>query len=101
MGSRTELHAVLEDVLGSEDVYFQPPPSTEIRYPCIIYSKSREEIRFASNVIHTHARGYTVTVIHRNPDSIIPDKMLALQYCGFDTQYKSDNLYHDVYSLYY
>lgn len=45
--------------------------------------------------------GYQVTVIDRNPDSLIPGKIASLPMCKFDRHYKAENLNHDVYNLYY
>jgi len=44
---------------------------------------------------------YQVTVIDADPDSIIPEKIEALPMCTFDRQFTADNLYHDVFSLYF
>ena len=41
MASRIKLQAKLEELLGSRNVYYQPPETLKIEYPAIIYSKSR------------------------------------------------------------
>ena len=38
--SRLELQKYLEDLLGSRQVYFQPPASIQMKYPAIVYSLS-------------------------------------------------------------
>lgn len=101
MGSRVQLQALLEEMLGSKNVYFQPPSSVEIKYPCIIYSRSDEDVIYADNKPYIRAVGYKVTVIDSNPDSQIPSKIAALPMCSFDRPYTASNLYHNVYKLYY
>ena len=49
MTSRLELQAKLEELLGSEQVYYQPPESIKMSYPAIVYSKSRIETKKANN----------------------------------------------------
>ena len=39
MDRRLQLHEELCSVLGSRNVYFQPPETIKLTYPCIIYSK--------------------------------------------------------------
>jgi hypothetical protein len=90
---------MLEDLIGSTNVYFQPPE--DIQYPCIIYSRNLGVTKFADNQPYSHHIGYKVTVIDPNPDSEIPGKVSNLPMCIFDRHYTADNLNHDVYNLYY
>lgn len=101
MGSRTELQTFLELTLGSEYVYFQPPESTQMKYPCIVYSLNGIRTKFANDRPYVFDKSYQLTVIDKNPDSLIPGKLLALQKCKFDRQYVTDNLYHNVFTLYF
>lgn len=98
---RHELQAVLETLLGSRNVYYQPPHTLQIQYPCIVYELSRSEARYADDVKYNKHRKYQVTVIDRNPDSEIPDYVEALPYCSMETTYVSDNLNHFVFSLHF
>lgn len=99
--SRLELHEVLCDILGSRNVYFQPPESLKLKYPCIVYDLSDIPTEKANNGTYLKYKRYTVTVIDEDPDSEIPEKVLALPYCSFDRPYKSDNLNHSVLTLYF
>ena len=40
MGTRIELQSKLEELLGSRQVYYQPPETVKMEYPAIVYSKS-------------------------------------------------------------
>lgn len=102
MASRLELHEELVDVLGSEQVYFQPPESVKMKYDAIVYDFSTMSTRQADDLKYLKARGYDITVISRNPDNDLVDRILdRFMYSRFNRRYKSDNLYHDVLTLYY
>lgn len=98
---RTELQLVLEDILGLRNVYFQPPESTRLVYPCIMYSLSSDDDRFADDTRYKNLRRYSLTVVDKNPDSQIPERIKTLPYCSFDRFYTADNLNHFAFSLYY
>ena len=101
MANRLELQAIFEDLLGSRNVYFQPPESMKLSYPAIVYSLSNIENDHADNGVYMSNRQYTATVITKDPDSDLIDKMRWLPLCRFDRHYKSDNLNHYVFSLYF
>ena len=42
-----------------------------------------------------------IIVIDKKPDNEVINKLLELPYCSYDRQYVADNLYHDVFTLYY
>lgn len=101
MAPRLELQTLLKSLLGSDNVYFQPPTNTQLLYPCIIYSRDDQRVEHADNVPYTRRTRYKVTVIDANPDSLIPTKVGALPLCSFDRSYTSDNFNHDVYQLFF
>ena len=101
MAPRSELQTLLVDLLGSEHVYFQPPPTIQMVYPCIVYRRDSADTDFADNITYAHRKRYLVTVIDRNPDSDIPAKVAALPSCVFDRYYAADNLNHDTYKLFF
>lgn len=101
MDSRLELHEILCDVLGSRHVYFQPPSSVKMVYPAIVYSRNSISNDFANNLVYKQSLGYTVTVIDEDPDSDIIEKISRLPMCRFDRHFTSDNLNHDVFTIYY
>ena len=86
---------------ASKHVYYQPPENIKMLYPCILYEKDRHDVRHADDNRYIDWPKYTATVIDRNPEGRIPDKLLTLQYCSFDRRFINDNLYHDVFTIYY
>jgi hypothetical protein len=101
MAPRSELQELLKDLLGSEHVYFQPPETVKLSYPCIIYERNRVNIRHANDKPYLHKKRYQVMIIDRDPDSEIPDKVANLPLCSFDRFFTADNLNHDVYNLFF
>ena len=75
MALRTDLGNILKAILGSEAVYFQPPPTVQMVYPCIVYERTKINSTFADNNPYNFEKQYQVTVIDKNPDSLIPDKI--------------------------
>lgn len=101
MAPRLELQALLVNLLGSTNVYFQPPPSIQMKYPAIVYKRDGRDTIYANDQPYGHKKRYLVTVIDPNPDSLIPDKIAQLPLCRFDRFYTADNLNHDVYRLFF
>lgn len=101
MASRLELQTKLEELLGSENVYYQPPESIKMEYPAIVYTKRNIQSRFANNKSYSLMTSYDITVMDKRPDNEVIRKLLELPYCSFDRHYKSNNLNHDVLTLYY
>jgi len=99
MAPRLELQTLLEGLIGSGNVYFQPPPSFMMSYPCVVYNRSNIRTKFADNLPYLHRKQYTLTVIDANPDSEIPDKVADLPTCIFDRHFVSDNLNQDVFNI--
>ena len=101
MGSRLELQTLLEGLLGSRNVYFQPPSSVRMNYPAIVYSRDDIWIDHADNVSYMQVTAYQVTVIDPDPDSAVISKIAGLPRCSYDRHYVADNLNHDTFILYY
>lgn len=101
MRRRCELQALLERAAGNSHVYYQPPPSVQIIYPAIIYSRNDIENRHADNNVYKQDHCYEVIVIDKKPDSVIVDTVSKLPKCRFNRHYTADNLNHDVFIIYY
>ena len=101
MSSRTDLQKKLEEILGSRNVYFQPPTNTMIQYPAIVYSLKRKESKFADNAKYLKLNCYEIVVIDKKPSNPAVDILLDFSYSSYDRNYVSDNLNHDVITLYF
>lgn len=101
MASRLQLQRELEELLGSKNVYYQPPESIKMQYPAIVYSRSDIENTFANNAVYKQSYFYELTVIDDDPDSEIVAAISKLPTCRFNRHYTADNLNHDVFTLFY
>ena len=100
--SRLELHEELCTILGNRNVYYDPPETVKMSYPGIVYNLSGLDTRAANNNTYNSIRQYTLTLIETNPDSNKFDEIIRhFMMCRLDRVYKSDNLIHYVYTLYY
>lgn len=101
MASRTDLHEVFCRILGNRNAYFQPPSTVQMSYPAIRYKRKKIDNKFANNNVYIQNRCYEVTVIDYDPESRIVDEVSLLPQCTHDRQYVSNNLNHDVFTIYY
>ena len=101
MASRIELQTLFEELLDSRNVYYQPPESIKMSYTAIKYSRSDVDVRHADDTAYSKMTKYEVIVIAKSPDDPVIEKILDLPYCSYDRHYVSDNLYHEVFTLYH
>lgn len=101
MNNRLNLHELLVSLLDSRNVYFQPPNTVKMKYPCIIYRRNAIDTTYAGNLPYTQIKSYQIVVVDKDPDSKIPDKIGKLPMCIFDRHYTADNLNHDIYNIFY
>lgn len=92
--TRLELHEVLCSLLGSRNVYFQPPASLRMKYPCIVYEPQAMTTEHADNQPYTFFDRYRVIYIDQDPDSILPKKIARLKGARAAQPYTADNLHH-------
>lgn len=101
MATRQQLQTKLEEILGSRNVYFQPPENFRMKYPCIVYGLSHYDTLYADDDPYAFFKAYQITLIERDPESPTIDELLKLRYCKFDRTFVLDDLYHYVYRIYY
>ena len=101
MRSRLELHETLCDILGSRNVYFQPPTNVSMRYPAIVYNLSDIENKHADDGVYSFTNQYQITLIDRNPETDVVYKINQLQTANFIRSYSSDNLNHWVFEIFF
>src|SRR3954452_14600957 len=99
MAPRLELQSLLEEVTAH--VYFQPPANIQMQYPCIIYSRDGTSAEHADNGLYRHAKRYQITVIDRDPDTKLADKVETLRFTSFETAFAKDDLNHYVFSTFF
>lgn len=99
--NRLKLQALLEEILGSDEVYFQRPDNRKMSYPAIVYSRENIDNTHADNRIYKQDYVYSVLVIDPDPDSAISDKVSRIPRSRFVRNYTADHLNHDLYTIYF
>lgn len=97
--SRLDLHDLLLEI--TDNVYFQPPNNLHMSFPCIVYNLDGGFTERGDNRLYRYTKRYQVTVIDRNPDSELPDRVIELPMCEFNRFFARDNLNHTVFNLYF
>ena len=95
------LRSIVKQRCGSENVYYQPPANRRMKYPCICYELTKIRNRDADDGVYRQTFHYNVTVIDTKPDSEMTAAVSELSKASHDRQFISDNLYHDVFSVWY
>lgn len=101
MSDRILLQKRLEEILGSREVYYQPPDSIKMRYPAIRYNRKDIDTKYANNKIYSSMTAYEIILMDTNPDSVFIQKIMELPFCSYDRHYAAENLNHEVFTLYF
>lgn len=95
------LRSIVKARCGSENVYYQPPANLRMKYPCICYERTNIRNQGADDGVYRQTFHYNVTVIDTKADSEMTAAVSLLAKASHDRQFISDNLYHDVFSVWY
>jgi hypothetical protein len=101
MNKRLELHEKLVQCLGNSNVYFQPPENMKLQYPAITYSLDDIRNNNADDEVYKQSYHYQLTVIHKDSDNEVVKTVSRLSKVRFNRHFKSDNLNHYVFTIYY
>ena len=95
-----EFNRLLQDILGSKNVYYQPPAELKMKYPCIRYERSNLDKRSADNHGYILSRAYNVIYISKTQDDDVIMRLARLPLSRHDRSYKASGLYHEVFTIY-
>ena len=99
---RLQLQGKLESLLGSENVYFQPPETIKLRYPCIVYSLDPTYTRHADNRNYIITNRYHIKHIYKSLSKSLKDQFLTeFMMISHDNRMIADGMYNDDFTLYY
>lgn len=99
--NRLALNEKLCSILGSRNVYHDPPSNTHLNYPCIIYKRAAVESRRADNIRFINWYPYEVQIISKDPDYELFDTFLSyFEYGREGAPFVSDNLHHSNFTIY-
>lgn len=100
MSTYRAMHDRLVEVLGSTNVYYQPPENIKLVYPCIVFHRLDYDQEYADNITYHFSPKYRATVISKTPDHPAIEKLLTGRYTSFVSHYASDGLNHDIIDIY-
>lgn len=84
------------------NVYYQPPESVKLKYPCVIVKKNPGDMKPADNIKYIYSPSYTLTVIDRDPDRALAEQIfMSFMISRYDQNFVRDNLYHDIITVYF
>ena len=99
--TRESLQCLLEKTIDSKQVYFQPPASIRIKYPCVVYELEDLTPVFADDLTYLLHNSYQITYMTHDPDDCVIKKIAGLPQIRFSRYFSADNLHHYVYIMYY
>ena len=99
--TRVELDKLLRTTLGSTNVYFDPPESFKLKYPCIVYSLGSHFERKADNKTYNGLKRYSLTYVTRDADDPMVDTLEEMEYCHLNRPFVADGLFHYAYDIYF
>lgn len=101
MKSRIELQTKLEEILGSKNVYFQPPTSVSLKYPCFVYSFEGIDTIKANNGNYIKSYRYEITHIYKKLDNRMTEKILdSFQMISQNNCIVVDGVYNENFTLF-
>lgn len=100
MRTYRDLLHLLQQAVGHNRVYFQPPENLNIGYPAIVFHLSKIEVDHASDAPYKGAKEYSVTLITKDPEPDVINEILKIPYSSLDTTYISDGMNHFVFTVY-
>lgn len=101
MTDRIELQHLLENALGSRNVYFQPPENLKMSFPAIVYNREKIIEKHANNLMYGNDYRYKIILIDKDPESEAIEKILTIPKTSHANTYVSENMNHDVFYTYY
>lgn len=102
MLKRVDIQEKFKFLLGSNNVYYQPPANLKMKYPAIVYSLDGLDVKRFDNIRLINKNCFSVTHIYRNESENLVEAMLKnFEYISFDNRSIVDGIYNDHYTIYW
>lgn len=102
MANRLQLQKDLVNLLGSKNVYYDPPETIKLQYPCFIYQSDIPYDVKANNRSYMYVKRYSITYVDTNPDNDMTVRLLTtFGHISAGNPYTSDGLHHYPFDIYY
>jgi len=93
------VHSYLASLFPTVTLYFQPPETLKLTYPCIIYSIENIFTRHADNRPYKIKNRYSLMLITRTLDETLNDILLSIESARFERLFIGENLYHFIVTI--
>lgn len=80
-------------------VYFEPPESVKMVYPCFVYHFLGTIDLYSNGDIYLQSEEYSVRYITKTPDPPLPKAIMDLPYASFESHYTAENLHHFMFTF--
>jgi hypothetical protein len=97
---REVLHSKLARFVDFSRIYFQPPASVHLSYPCFVYSMRDYDVRNANNKPYIGHAWYDVMYITRDPDDPVIRALSMTPGFNFGRWFAADDLNHYAFTYY-
>lgn len=94
--NRLTLQTKLENVLGSRNVYYNPPESQKMNFPCIVYNLTNIQPIHADNQTYLDYTTYKIIYVSKQVDSPTVRDLLNIPMTRFSTKYVKNGFWHTV-----
>ena len=102
MLKRVDIQEKFKFLLGSNNVYYQPPANLKMKYPAIVYSLDGLDVKRFDNTRLINKNCFSVTHIYRNESENLVETMLKnFEYISFDNRSIVDGIYNDHFTIYW
>lgn len=102
MLKRVDIQEKFKFLLGSNNVYYQPPANLKMKYPAIVYSLDGLDVKHFDNTRLINKTCFSVTHIYRNENENLVETMLKnFEYISFDNRSIVDGIYNDHFTIYW
>lgn len=98
----SELQAILANLEGVDHAFIQHGDLTKVpaNETYVIIERSGSQNFFADNILYWGKKRYTVTLVERAPDSLVPDRIEAFP-ATYDRRFVRNGQYHTAFQLYF
>lgn len=96
---RLELHDKLLKYV--DYAYYAVPENFQVKFPCVVYSKSAAEHTYSGNKVYTSQDLYRLTFMSKTIDSNLHEKFLFDFPARLINRFVTNNVEHTVLELYY
>lgn len=88
------LERIQDEVDGVHHVYYQPPESVKMSYPCFVYKLNTVNQTYGSDKPYLYCNEYLVTYITRDPEPVMVEMVKPLPQVRYDRHFTANNLHH-------